>query len=99
MAVIIEIKTITSNLTRPGSGIGGPGSISGSIKSDGSGLRAVLYLLAKPLTPVARTISDESGKYAFNNLDMSMRYMVISSDPAGQKNAVIADNITPEMPK
>ncbi|MDE1714950.1 carboxypeptidase-like regulatory domain-containing protein (plasmid) [Chromobacterium amazonense] len=99
MAIILEIKTITADIPMAFSGMHGFGTISGTIKMEGVGVQATLLLFAKPLIPVARTISDANGRYRFNNLNPDMRFMVISSDPTGQKNAVIADNIAPEVPK
>lgn len=79
---------------------GGPGHIAGVVDRAGSPVLPVRcrVRLQRSLDGmvVQDTFSDVNGAYVFNNVAMQT-YYVTAFDPAGTSNAVIADQIVPEV--
>jgi hypothetical protein len=61
-------------------------------------VRKVLLFSEQSNTLVAQTWSNSSGDYAFDCLDLNQKYSVIAYDYKQNYRAVIADNLTPEVP-
>jgi hypothetical protein len=81
----------------------GPGRIVGTVKLKSSPsnvplVRKVLLFSEQSNTLVAQTWSNSSGDYSFDCLDLNQKYSVIAYDYKQNYRAVIADNLTPEVP-
>jgi hypothetical protein len=81
---------------------GGPGIITGTVKIDSSPdipvRRKVRLHRDKDGICVAETWSNATtGAYAFSGLDITRKYHVVAFDHTGDRRAVIADNLTPEV--
>lgn len=46
---------------------------------------------------VAQALTDAAGNYAFFDLDPAALYTIIAHDKAGAYNAVVRDNVTPDL--
>jgi hypothetical protein len=80
---------------------GGTGSISGTVKVDGSPDQPVskrTQLIAEHDGQVIREqwSDPHTGAYLFENVDQKAVYTVVAFDDDGVFQAVIADNLTPE---
>lgn len=80
---------------------GGAGRIDGTVTVVGEPAhRYVLLLDRLTHTVIATTWSDpETGAYAFHGLDATRLYTVLAHDYTRKYNAVVADNVTPEIPE
>ncbi|WP_435105569.1 hypothetical protein [Arhodomonas sp. AD133] len=83
---------------------GGRGRITGTVKvkqSDGTEVpvhRRVRLLERRTAILVAETWSDATtGAYEFKGVDEHRRFTVLAHDYTGEHNAVVADNVTPEV--
>lgn len=80
---------------------GGTGRIVGTVKEAGSPsdlavVRRVRLYRKRDGVFVKETWSAADGSYAFNNIDATIQYYVLSFDHTGNYNGVIKDTITPE---
>lgn len=79
--------------------LGGSGGIYGIVSEDGAAVsnRPVLLFERDTFYKVGYTTTDENGGYAFNGLNESRPFMVMSYDPSGPpyKNALVWDRIYP----
>lgn len=78
---------------------GGTGGIYGIVSEDGIALpsRPVCLLDQETATLLGRTLTDQSGGYVFNGLNVARSYIVLSIDPSGApyKKALVYDRIKP----
>ena len=75
----------------------GVGRIAGTVKDGQAGVSSRVVLFHRPtMRAIDETISyPVTGSYVFSGLNMD-KHMVIAFDISLSKNAVIADNITPD---
>lgn len=82
----------------------GPGIVPGTVKEKGSPdniplRRRVRLYRERDGSLVGETWSSAAtGAFVFRNVQLGYTYSVISYDSAGNYRAVIADNLTPEVP-
>jgi hypothetical protein len=84
-------------------GIGGPGQISGTVKVDSTPdipvYRKVRLYRDNDGMVVDEVWSDPvTGEYVFADLALGYKYHVVAFDYAHDYRAVVADNLTPEVP-
>lgn len=84
------------------SDLGGQGRIAGSVKNLGTPdfpvWRRVRLFCRRDGRLVREVWSDSaSGAYSFDYINPALRYTVIAYDHTGQYNAVISDDLTPEV--
>lgn len=100
---------ISKSLRRPHANLkdahyGGRGFITDTVEEQGSPSntplrRRVRLIRDRDGTCVRETWSDaETGQYTFDNIDETQTYTVISYDHLRNYRAVVADNLTPELP-
>lgn len=78
---------------------GGPGHIAGTtVDQNGQPIsRLVLLYDRRSFILLRSQWSDEAGQYRFEDLDPSKEYTLLAHDYKDQYNAVVADNVTPEI--
>lgn len=79
---------------------GGAGRIRGTVTVEGDPAHRWVLLLDRRTHIVIRAAwSDETGRYEFDWIDDDRLYTVLAHDYTRQYNAVVADNVTPEIPE
>lgn len=72
----------------------GPATISGVVRELTTPVARPVYLLEQEGLKVLReTRSASNGSYSFPGMAEGMQYLVMSIDPAGAYNAVVADRV------
>lgn len=73
----------------------GPATISGVVRELTTPVSRPVYLLEQESFRILRaTRSASNGTYSFQNMEADKQYIVMSLDPAGAYNAVVADRVT-----
>lgn len=88
--------------TRDLSELGGAGRIAGTVRNMGSPdfpvWRRVRLFALRDARLVRETWSDPvTGAYQFDYINPALKYTVVAYDHTGQYNAVVADNLAPEL--
>jgi hypothetical protein len=72
----------------------GSTTISGVVRKLTTPVSVPVYLLEQDgLKPIRETRSGSNGAYSFPNMQADTQYLVLSVDPAGAYNAVVADRV------
>lgn len=98
--VLGGLPTHFGNISRLGIPLGANikfGSINAMVTMQGRPISRPVWVLDQRGVLVAKTTSDEAGRYVVEGLDKGQRYIVLSLDkPEREYNAAISDYVQPE---
>ena len=81
--------------TTPGK-YSGYGSLSGSVKREGSAVRGFVVYLLHNNQVIQETVTDHLGQYQFLRLNVDLKYDVVVHDPSGVWESQISTRRQPQ---
>lgn len=100
MPVVTSLSTVFGKMALPGQPPGSrvdKGIIDAMVTMQGRPVARPVWVLDQRGVIIAKTTSDEDGRYLVEGLDKAQRYIVLSLDvPERKYNAAISDYVQPE---